>query len=87
MGYPQYMKTVKNEDGEDVFVVDDVKEQNEAGKIYLVYELYKSNSAEKEFERYIWDVSKVSSNHSWGKPTTMKLTDLIRKAKVDIINK
>ena len=82
MGYPQYMKTVKNEDGEDVLVVDDVKEQNEAGKIYLVYELYKNNSAEKEFERYIWDVSKVLPKNLWGKPTTMKLTDLIRKAKV-----
>ena len=51
MGYPQYLK----KDG----TIDAEKEQNEADRIYLVFELFKNNSAEKELQDYTWDMNRV----------------------------
>ena len=80
IGYPQYLKNVKKGNGEDESVVDDSKEQEEAGRIYLVFSLFDSNSAEKEFEGYKWNISKVLSRKQIGNPTPMKLTELLSKA-------
>lgn len=47
-GYPQYKIVGTN-------LVDVERERNDANKIYLVFELFKTNSAEKELQEYCWN--------------------------------
>ena len=70
-GYPQYLK----KDGS----VDTAKEQNEADKIYLVFELFKKNSVEKELQDYSWDMNRVlPSQKMRSLPYAEKLVKLIK---------
>ena len=66
-GYPQYKIS-----GTDL--IDLEREQREANKIYLVFELYKNNSSEKEFLDYRW------KNLGGTLPYTTNLVTLISKA-------
>ena len=66
-GYPQYKIVGTN-------LVDVKRERNDANKIYLVFELFKTNSAEKELQEYCW-------NNLGGPLTyTTSLVSLISKA-------
>ena len=66
-GYPQYKIVGTN-------LVDVERERNDANKIYLVFELFKTNSAEKELQEYCW-------NNLGGPLTyTTSLVSLISKA-------
>lgn len=66
-GYPQYKIVGTN-------LVDVERERNDANKIYLVFELFKTNSAEKELQGYCW-------NNLGGPLTyTTSLVSLISKA-------
>ena len=70
MGYPQYLK----KDG----TIDTEKEQKEADRIYLVFELFKNNSAEKELQEYVWDMNRVlPSQKMKSLPYAEKLVQLI----------
>lgn len=66
-GYPQYKIA-----GTDM--IDLSREQREANKIYIVFELFKSNSAEKELLEYRW------KNLGGTLPYTTNLVTLISKA-------
>ena len=66
-GYPQYKIVGTN-------LVDVERERNDANKIYLVFELFKTNGAEKELQGYCW-------NNLGGPLTyTTSLVSLISKA-------
>ena len=70
MGYPQYLK----KDG----TIDAEKEQKESDKIYLVFELFKNNNAEKELQEYAWDMNRVlPSQKMKSLPYAEKLVKLI----------
>ena len=66
-GYPRYKIVGTN-------LVDVEKERIDANKIYLVFELFKTNSAEKELLKYRW------SNLGSTLPYTTSLVSLISKA-------
>ena len=68
MGYPQYRIS-----GTDK--IDTSREQREANKIYLVFKLFKNNSAEKEMLAYRW------TNLGDTRPHTENLVKLISRAK------
>ncbi len=71
MGYPQYLK----KDG----TIDTEKEQNEADRIYLVFELFKNNNVEKELQEYAWDMNRVlPSQKMKSLPYAEKLVKLIK---------
>ena len=68
MGYPQYRISGTDE-------IDSAREQREANKIYLVFKLFKNNSAEKEMLAYRW------TNLGDTRPHTENLVKLISRAK------
>ena len=68
MGYPQYRIS-----GTDK--IDTAREQTEANKIYLVFKLFKNNSAEDELLAYRW------TNIRETRPHTENLVKLISRAK------
>ena len=68
MGYPQYRISGTDE-------IDTEREKREANKIYLVFKLFKNNSAEKELLVYKWD--KLGDT----RPYTENLVKLISRAK------
>ena len=68
MGYPQYRISGTNQ-------IDTAREQREANKIYLVFNLFKNNSAEKEMLAYRW------TNLGDTRPHTENLVKLISRAK------
>ena len=68
MGYPQYRISGTDE-------IDTEREKREANKIYLVFKLFKNNSAEKELLVYKWD--KLGDT----RPHTENLIKLISRAK------
>lgn len=68
MGYPQYRISGTDE-------IDTEREKREANKIYLVFKLFKNNSAEKELLVYKWD--KLGDT----RPHTENLVKLISRAK------
>lgn len=68
MGYPQYRISGTDQ-------IDTAREQREANKIYLVFKLFKSNSAEKEMLAYRW------TNLGDTRPHTENLVKLISRAK------
>lgn len=73
MGYPQYLKKGTDE-------VDIEKEEREANRIYLVFELFKNNSIEKELQGYTWDMKNIIWNHDMATCTfTENLVKLIKK--------
>lgn len=80
--YPPYMKS-HIVDGMQYYERDEVTENQERDRIYLVFDLYKDNKAEKEFLNYTWRLQDLIPNH--GKflhfPITMKLSDLMSKAR------
>lgn len=67
MGYPQYRISGTDE-------IDTEREKREAGKIYLVFKLFKNNSAEKELLAYKW------KNLGDTRPHTENLVKLISRA-------
>ena len=67
MGYPQYKISGTDQ-------IDSAREQREANKIYLVFKLFKNNSAEKEMLVYRW------SNLGDTRPHTENLVKLISRA-------
>lgn len=67
LGYPQYKIS-----GTDK--IDTIREQKEANKIYLVFKLFKNNSAEKELLQYRWKSFRGTL------PYTANLVKLISKA-------
>ncbi len=74
LGYPPY--TDKN--GK----VNHKKEKREANRIYLVFSLYKNNSAEKELLQYKWDVNDILlSSHVAARAFPLNLVELIKRAK------
>lgn len=68
MGYPQYRISGTDQ-------IDIVREQGEANKIYLVFKLFKNNSAEKELLAYKW------TNLGDTRPHVENLVKLISRAK------
>lgn len=68
MGYPQYRISGTEQ-------IDTAREQREANKIYLVFKLFKNNSAEKEMLAYRW------TNLGDTRPHTENLVKLISRAK------
>ena len=68
MGYPQYRISGADQ-------IDTAREQREANKIYLVFKLFKNNSAEKEMLAYRW------TNLGDTRPHTENLVKLISRAK------
>ena len=68
MGYPQHRISGTDQ-------IDTAREQREANKIYLVFKLFKNNSAEKEMLSYKW------SNLGATRPYVENLITLISKAK------
>ena len=68
MGYPQYRISGTDQ-------IDIVREQGEANKIYLVFKLFKNNSAEKELLAYKW--TKLGDT----RPHVENLVKLISRAK------
>ena len=63
--------------------VDEERETAESSRIYLVYELFKNNSAEKELRNYKWRVGDVIRHHNLLQKTfTMNFADLMKKAKM-----
>ena len=67
MGYPQYKISGTNQ-------IDTEKEKRDANKIYLVFKLFKNNSAEKELLIYKW--TKLGDT----RPHTENLVKLISRA-------
>ena len=68
MGYPPYRKG-----GE----IDKKREKNEADRIYLLFELYKDNSVEKELRDYRWAPEKlIQMQHAY----TEALPNILRKS-------
>ena len=67
MGYPQYRIS-----GTDH--IDEKREEEDANKIYLVFKLFKNNSAEKELLTYTW------KNLGNTRPHTENLVKLISRA-------
>ena len=68
MGYPQHRISGTDQ-------IDIVREQREANKIYLVFKLFKNNSAEKELLAYKW------TNLGDTRPHAENLVKLISRAK------
>ena len=68
MGYPQYRISGTDQ-------IDIIREQREANKIYLVFKLFKNNSAEKELLAYKW------TNLGDTRPHAENLVKLISRAK------
>lgn len=68
MGYPQYRISGTDQ-------IDIIREQREANKIYLVFKLFKNNSAEKEVLAYKW------TNLGDTRPHAENLVKLISRAK------
>ena len=68
MGYPQYRISGTDQ-------IDTAREQREANKIYLLFKLFKNNSAEKEIHAYRW------TNLADIRPHTENLVKLIYRAK------
>ena len=68
MGYPPYKKHG---------IVDESREQREADKIYLLFELFKDNSVEKELREYRWAPEQlIQIQHAY----TVALPNLLRKS-------
>ena len=68
-GYPPYLKEGSND-------IDIERENKEANRIYLVYELSKTNSAEKELQKYSWNIKKIFATYTYSE----NLATLIKKA-------
>ena len=81
MGYPPYVKNVTDSSGVTASVVDEERESREANRIYLVYQLFATNDAEKELRVYRWS---AESLQLYGKrlslPWTVRLSELMTKA-------
>jgi len=76
-GYPPYFKIGSDE-------IDTEKEAAEANRIYLLFKLFKNNTAEKELQNYIWDTKDIVPKGMKRRSFTTNLVDLIRKAKTFI---
>ena len=79
IGYPPYIKHFIDGQGVDLYEIDEDKEKQEAGRIYLVFNLFKSNTVEKELQNYQWAVDDLLANKVKHKPIVMNLSDLILK--------
>ena len=74
-GYPPYL----NKEDEEI---DYIRESSEAHRIYLVFDLYKSNSAEKELQKYEWNLQEVIKTPNLKRRAfTMNFADLMGMAK------
>lgn len=73
MGYPQY----RTPSGE----IDVAKEAAEADRIYLVFELFKNNQAEKEMRQYDWDVKDLFRTRTY----PIRLVNLLKNRPIDKI--
>lgn len=69
IGYPVYKRNG---------VMDDEREQLEANRIYLLFELFQSNTAEKELQEYQWDPALFLNTH---RPYIVSLVNLLKKSK------
>lgn len=68
MGYPPYQKRG---------VIDELREQREGDRIYLLFELFKDNSVEKELREYRWAPEQlIQIQHAY----TEALPNLLRKS-------
>ena len=67
MGYPPYQKGG---------IIDDEREKMEANRIYLVFELFQDNCAEKELQKYSWDANRFRP----GRAYTESLINIIKKS-------
>jgi hypothetical protein len=75
MGYPQYLKEGTSE-------VDFEREEKEANRIYLVFNLYKDNSCEKEYQQYKWDAVALAGKFTRiGRSFPISLVDLLKKGR------
>ena len=79
-GYPQYFKWLEDEHGQQVRVNDTKREQQEAFRVYLVFELFKSNDVEKELRRYRWNLQNIVPMKYKTKPFVTILSALIKKS-------
>ena len=64
--------------GEPVYIEDKDKEQLEADRIYLLFDLYTNNKAEPEFSNCYWAFPEGKFST---KPRTEKLSVLMRNVK------
>lgn len=73
--YPQYLISGTDD-------VDEMLEAKDAHRIYLVYDLFKSNSAEKELRQYYWNIRDIIPSHNLAvRAFTINFSDLMNKAK------
>lgn len=73
-GYPPYLISGKPDK------IDYDREAEASERLYVVFNLFKSNSAGKELDKYKWDMSrvfKVNDKRLMSKPKTMRLSELI----------
>lgn len=75
IGYPMHTK----KDNLHKEVVDTDREQQEANRIYLVFDLFQKNTVEKELQQYAWNMIRLLGKSRFN-AKTMKLSDLVRKA-------
>ena len=78
-GYPSYKKHAIDENGKKLSIPDETKERNEAGRIYLVFNLFKTNNVERELQKYNWNIDKIIPSKLRAKPQVMSLAELIAK--------
>ena len=69
IGYPPYKRNG---------VRDDKREQVEASRIYLLFELFQSNTAEKELQEYQWDPTLFLHTQ---RPYIESLVNLLKKSR------
>lgn len=81
MDYPPYKKKVVI-NGEKVSVVDEEKENKSKGDLYLVFQLFSNNKAEKEFMKYYWNIKDIVPSSMISKPLVIGLAKLMSKAKI-----
>lgn len=79
MGYPQYQKTVVDETGKRIQIVDIEKEKQESGRIYLGFSLYKYSDVEKELKGYQWNLQGVDLSSQKGHYNLIRLSDLVQR--------
>jgi len=79
MNYPPYTYTVfKN--GVKQTLVNQDKELKNKDNLYLVFQLFASNSAEKEFQKYYWNIMDIMPSKMIAKPYVKRLSELMSKA-------
>ena len=57
-------------------VVDEEKENKSKGNIYLVFQLFSNNKAEKEFMKYYWNIKDIVPSPIISKPLVIGLANL-----------